>query len=223
MPLLNGSQFAKLIGVSRQAISKLLSQDKLKKSGTKFDTENPVNRAYIEYRKKVVPPSGKTFESKKKPAVKKGAALNKKKPNKNNKLNTQKKAFAPAGKKKDIEAEIDLSLISEIGSLPRGDLERYKLISAIDTQNVKTSEIRKDLISRSLVERVFAKLYSIDSNQYKNLGMNLAPAIAAETGTDSPEITIKINELIDKELYAILSHKKRIVNDFLEEIGAEKN
>jgi len=220
MALLNGAELARKVGVSRNAVSKLFKKGSLVRVNELFDTEHPTNAAYIRYHKKLKgsPPASKKRAASKKKTTKKDIA----------KKQTTKKTIPvkqpPKKKNPDTNnnIELDLSEIDDMNSLGRADLERLKIISAIETARVKTDEKRSHLIPRELVERVFGKLYSIDANEFKNLGMNLSPAIAAITENDSPKITALINEAIDKEAYSILSNIKRKINDFLEDVGAEK-
>ena len=235
---ISGAEFGRLAGVSRAAISKSLKQGKLIKTGSKFDTDHPTNAAYIKYRS--MSPSGKSksvkpvtkaksprrktalelkVKSKSKPAPKKQPPKKKSKP---------ESELKPAieSKQETIHlpeyTETDLSSIDDMNLLPRADLDRLKIIEAIEASRVKKDKDRDNLIPRDLVRHIFSKIYSIDVNEFKNLGMNLAPAIAAITENDSPEVTTKINELIDKELHSILSHIKRIINDFLIKIESKK-
>lgn len=220
---ITGTDLAKLAGVSRNAVSKLAMSGKLiRDKDKKFDLSNPVNRAYLKYHNSADPVPRKEVTKEHEKKTKKKTAKN---PTKKPTKDTKKKSVPKVGHldSDDYDGETDLSDVSGMALLPRNDLERYKIITDIETKQVKNEKFRDKLVSRELVQRVFAKLYSVDSNEFKNLGMNLSPEIAAITGNDSPETTIKINEAIDKECYSILDHIKRIIDDFLEEIGAEKN
>jgi hypothetical protein len=86
---------------------------------------------------------------------------------------------------------------------------------------VERNKARGVLIKRDLVQRVFAKLYTIDSNELKPLGDKLAPEIAAIFESDDPKLILKVNKKIEKEIFRSLGHIKRLMNDFLIKIGTE--
>ena len=87
---------------------------------------------------------------------------------------------------------------------------------------VERNKARGVLIKRDLVQRVFAKLYTIDSNELKPLGDKLAPEIAAIFESDDPKLILKVNRKIEKEIFRSLGHIKRLMNDFLIKIGTEE-
>ena len=87
---------------------------------------------------------------------------------------------------------------------------------------VERNKARGVLIKRDLVQRVFAKLYTIDSNELKPLGDKLAPELAAIFESDDPKLILKVNKKIEKEIFRSLGHVKRLMNDFLIKIGTEK-
>jgi len=49
----------------------------------------------------------------------------------------------------------------------------------------------------------------------------LAPEIAAIFESDDPNLMLKVNKKIEKEIFRSLSHIKRLINDFLIKIGTE--
>ena len=92
--------------------------------------------------------------------------------------------------------------------------------------NAKKAEMEvkikmKDLISREMVSRVFRKLYTIDSTEWRGLGPRLAPDIMAVCEVEDPSKEVEISERIEREVFRTLGHVQRVLNDFLEEIESE--
>lgn len=79
----------------------------------------------------------------------------------------------------------------------------------------------KDLISRELVSRVFRKLYTIDSTEWRGLGPKLAPDIIALCEVEDPTKEVEVSDRIEREVFRTLGHVQRVLNEFLEEIESE--
>lgn len=77
------------------------------------------------------------------------------------------------------------------------------------------------LIERVLVSTVFARLYQVDTNELRTIGAKVAPDVAAELGVEDPETILKIEKRIDDEVLKVLSHIKRLMDDFLVGVGGE--
>ncbi len=194
------SRFSKRAGVSRAAITRACQSGALVvRPDGKLDPENPVNRDYI--------------------------VRNKNKDRKPKDKSSQDAKSSPA------EPEIkNFALPSEnmsgdelkhyLEDLSQNSVEKLKTITQIRQLQVKTKKERQELISRKLISKVFAKLYMIDVNELRTLGANLAPEIAAIAAIDDDEIIIKVGEAIEKEVFTVLQHVKRIINDFLKTIEA---
>lgn len=196
------SKFAKHAGVSRAAITMACQAGTLViRPDDKLDTDNPVNKDYIIRNK------NKNKKSKNKPSQ--------------------------AAKSPPSEPEIEnFTLPSEdmdfdelsryLEALSQSSAEKLKTISQIRQLQVKTKKERQELISRKLISKIFAKLYMIDVNEWRTLGANLAPEIAAIAAIDDDETIIKVGEAIEKEVFIVLQHVKRLVNDFLKTIKAKE-
>lgn len=200
--LVNKSKFSIVAGVSRAAITMAGQAGILVvRPDGKLDTDNPVNKDYIIRNK------NKNKKSKNKPS----------------------QAANPPSSEPEIK---DLTLPSEdmhfdelstyLEALPQSSAEKLKTISQIRQLQVKTKKDRQELISRKLISKIFAKLYMVDVNEWRTLGAHLAPEIAAIAGIDDDETIIKVGEAIEKEVFIVLQHVKRIVNDFLKTIKAEE-
>ena len=112
--------------------------------------------------------------------------------------------------------------LSDLNNLSMPSANRLKVIEAIKTSRQKRLESRKELVPRKLVQRTFGKLYTIDTNESMTLGDKLAADIAALCKISDPRIITKITEKYEREMYKVLAHKKRLINDFLDSIDAEQ-
>lgn len=136
----------------------------------------------------------------------------------------KKKDTPVNGKAKDDRSNISINIdnLDDISGIDRHEAERLKVIADIESKRLKTEEARKKLISRELVRKVFGQLYIIDTNEFKTLGANVAPKVAAIAGVDDNQKILQMVESIDKEVHLILEHIKRELNDFLKKIEGEE-
>lgn len=95
-----------------------------------------------------------------------------------------------------------------------------KLESTLKTR-VERMQKRGKLIDRDLVRTVFGKLYQIHTNEVRTLGANLAPGIAGRFGIEDPAAVLEVEKSIDDAALHVLSHIKRLLDDFLVGIGSE--
>jgi hypothetical protein len=87
----------------------------------------------------------------------------------------------------------------------------------LELENAKK---RGDLIGRVLIDQVFSELYNIDRSILLNVGPGLSCTIASVTEGETSERTLKIQELIDREIYSALGAIKATLNKFLRHIDA---
>lgn len=194
------SKFSKIAGVSRAAITRACHAGTLVvRPDGKLDTDNPVNKDYIT--------RNKNKDRKSKDKSSQAAESSPSEPEIEN-------FTLPSG---DMDFE---NLNSYLNTLDRSSTEKLKILEQIRQIQVKTKKERQELISRELISKVFAKLYMVDVNEWRTLGANLAPEIAAIAAIDDDETIIKVGEAIEKEVFIVLQHVKRIVNDFLKTIKA---
>lgn len=197
------TNFAKRAGISRQAVYKLLSEGKLVVGSTgKLDVMNQINRDYLSSKKDGLIPNSKKPKTQTIKADKvEPKAKNKSTKNDNHDLG---------------ELQADLNTISHASA------NKLKTIESIRKIQIANDTARMELIPRDTVKMVFSKLYQIDVNQWRTLGPNLSPDIAAIVGTDDNETMLKISDAVDKEVFTILKQVKRIFNDFLKDIKSEE-
>lgn len=212
MRLLNKKQFAELAGVSRAAVGQACKAGALViRPDGKLDIDTPVNKSYIEkHQAKARANKSKQSQSKTSSAAKQQPGISKEPQQIIEELLLPPENLGFDGLSRYLEA------------LSRGSADKLKIIEQIRQLQVKTKKERRELISRDLVSKVYAKLYMIDVNEWRALGANLTPEIAACASIDNNEVMIKIEQVIEKEVFVILQHVKRTMNDFLKEIEAKE-
>jgi len=113
-------------------------------------------------------------------------------------------------KKLPIPGEDDLTVQDQL------TLNQMKTIEDIRQKRVKTDKDRGVLIPRETVKKLFSRLYQIDVNQWRTLGMNVAPEVAAVIGSDKSGDILKINEIIEDEVFKILKQVKKEIKEYVE-------
>jgi len=114
-------------------------------------------------------------------------------------------AFAP---KEQTEADSE-----------RADFRKRYERARAEKLEIQNAKARGELVDRALVARVFSEIYSIERSIILNIGPAHAGTIAALPG-EAAEKTLKVQKLIDGEIYAALGAIKAAVNSFLRRIEA---
>ncbi len=97
-------------------------------------------------------------------------------------------------------------------------LEIQKLEEGNEKIRIDNGKKRGTLIPKKLLQKVFARLYSIHENQLKALGISASPKISAVYNESNKEKTKQILELIEKQNDKILSSEvNKILNSGEEE------
>lgn len=202
MKLYTKAEFSRVAGVSTASIAKAIKTGRVKVFGegrsARVDALDPVNMMYINGIEDHPTAGGK----------KRGAVPDKPTPP------------PPAPTQPEDLTELLGSGGKKV--LSKQSADRVKTLAQIQQLQVKTEEMRKKLISRDLVKKVLSRLYTIDINEFRTLGPNLAPEIAAIAKIDDSETIIRIEAIVEKEVYNILRHVKRLMDDFLKSVEAER-
>ena len=98
----------------------------------------------------------------------------------------------------------------------KGDIDKFKSLETALSTRVKREEMQGKLIKRSTVRTVFAKLHTIDTNQWKTLEDRLAPGISGIFGFEEGcKEEVEVRRIINEEVAKTLRHEKRLLDDFL--------
>ena len=116
----------------------------------------------------------------------------------------------------DIEKRIAQNAKSRQG------VDLRKALANAEKAEMEVKIKMKDLISRELVARVFRKIYTIDSTEWRGLGPRIAPDIMAACKIEDPTKEVEISDLVERQVFRTLSHVQRVINTFLEEVESEE-
>ena len=121
----------------------------------------------------------------------------------------------------DLEGIIDALGGIDISRLGTNEVQKVARLEAAYKTRVDREIKRGDLISRIVVQTVFGKLHTIDVNELRTLGMKLAPAVCGLCGVEDAATVLKVEGVIDAEVFKTLKHIKRVLNDFLTKADCE--
>lgn len=121
----------------------------------------------------------------------------------------------------DIDEALAFMSSLDVRRFSKQDIDKLKNMESLLKTRVERQHKRRELIERTLVQSVFAKLYQVDTNELGVLGSRLAPAVAGVFGVDDPELILKVEHMIDIETMKTKAHIKRVMHDFLTAQGAE--
>ena len=103
----------------------------------------------------------------------------------------------------------------------RQGVDLRKALANAEKAEMEVKIKMKDLISRALASRVFRKIYTIDSTEWRGLGPRIAPDIMAACKIEDPTKEVEISDLVERQVFRTLDHVKRVINEFLEEVESE--
>ena len=214
-------QFAKLAGVSHAAVVKARKDGRVHRTVRGYDPEHPTNKHYLN-----------TCQGRKSGEIQ---------PAKSKAVSAREKARkrAPKPDKEYKPPGIDLNQLPEMpleiengnsedqelkevaGRITKVDADTWKRIEEIKKLQLARQEKRRELIPRVLIQRVFNRIYQIDTNQLRTLGDRVSPEIASLCGVNEQDTIIQIGRVIDSEINKTLKHIQRLIEEFLKGIHGE--
>lgn len=234
--LLNITKFAEFAGVSRGAVNKQIKAGKIivRKDG-KIDTTHPDNADYVTKHNNGKPkqPDPKKFKNpsplRKSRVIKKVAdakkktikTKSKKKPPKSKQPKNPKEYESPHKEEENPESIVNPQTEADLDKVRYNEANRLKIIEDVKTKRFKRDIERETLIPRQFVRAILGKLVMIDVNEFLTLGNNIASEVAGMMGINDSKKIIKIGKFVDKKLYKIINHKKRLINKDLKKVNSE--
>lgn len=218
MNLINISQLAKKIGISRQAVHEAVKNNKISLYDTEkklIDIDAPEIQEYVNTRNKKLSTTKKTIakEIKKEKAISRGTKLNIKTP-----LPIPEQS-QPILNQKQITSNPDIVTTinnNQLDYMTKEELDCIKIAEDIRLKRIKQAKDRGDLIDRYFVESLFNKIYSIDVNQFLQLKDSMTTKMGTIFDISDKKKLMEASEMINKELYKTQSHIKREIDEFLE-------
>jgi hypothetical protein len=199
--LVSQSVFARMCGIKRQSVSAAVRKLTLFTSGKskKIDLDNPTNGAYLkkcQYRNRVRAADDEKIEACEAEGIK------------TNPLPTP----VHKGRQKEASPSFD-----PVGQAHVEDMATRKIRAGVEQAELKLAEARGKLVSRKDVELVFGQIHSVDVQEFHTLAQRVGPLIAAACGIEDPEKLIKINTILEAEIFKSLEHIKSHIDKFLED------
>lgn len=222
---LSVTETAKVLGCTRQNVNLFVTGGQLVRDPVlkKIDFGLPINFQFLndrdikmsEVEERLAAPKPATAKKPKKKSPKKPK---KKKPPKNPPVD-----YGDDGSEGyDLEEVVAGFRSLDLRQLSSADVAKAaRLESALKTR-VDQEHKRGLLVERALVQTVLGKLYTVDSNELKTLGSRVAPIMAGIFGEDDPEMILRAEREVEKEVFKSLAHIKRILDEFLVKLGGEE-
>ena len=200
MSTYNQKEFAKLAGVSKQAIAKAIKNKKLKlNSKKKIDDKNALSMLYLRQQLE----KSKNELTKETVKVKKKNIVDNKKPenkiihsdNTNTFDKENQERFEVLISKDEIEAEYK-----------KAQTEKVKIHNA---------EKLRELIPTEIIQKRLGKLSSVILNLFFPIGDRLSPLVCSECKITTPAVIKRVKKIIDNEVTRSLSEMKKAINEDL--------
>lgn len=106
----------------------------------------------------------------------------------------------------------------EIDGETYGMAELRKIVAQADKEEQQNAIRRGELVERTDVHRIFARMYQVHTSQLKTLADKLGPDIAAAFKLTDAE-TPRVQELMGLEVRRSLAQIKKEMNEYLDAIG----
>lgn len=208
-------QLADWIGITRARVNQYVQRGILYRVNSKIPTDHPGNKEWLldrdGYEKNELQAPGRApGTSPKKPPANKYALPGEESAAGNDGLDTV-----------DWDTVLDAIAQMDLSKLSNAAVQKIQRIESAYKTRVEHQAKRGKLIDRTLVATVLGRMYQIDSDQIKPLGAKLAPAIGGMCGVEDTATLLQIEKHVDEETHRILSHIKRLMDDFLIGVGAE--
>jgi hypothetical protein len=216
------ANFAKFVGVSKAAISKAIKRGMLElNENRKIDLENRKTKIYVQSRADKNSAAQKKAETDAK--VGQAVAIEKLKNSRKDELRDQENAESLGNYAGGSVPGAEQTRTKDLRFMEKLELDEEEKRLKIQKLEISNAKDRADLIDRNFVERFVSVLYSIDVNEFMQFSAKLTPRICQGIfKCDDPEKMMAVNKLLDDEGWKTLQHIQRRVNDFLEEMGSEK-
>lgn len=210
----NQSKFAKLAGVSRNAICKAIKQKTiLKNKNDKIDDRHPLAMKYL--RLQLEKSKQSTVKEKVKSKVNK---IKNKKPIKKNEKTLPSDNKGGGKNNKPKENEIDFigdEMTQQYFDKEEIDIEYKKA----NTEKIKISNAEKLrlLVPVEFVIKKFGKLSAVIINYFFPMGGRLAPIVCGLCKVTDPKIIKKVETVLNNEITRALSEFKKTASEEVDE------
>lgn len=212
--LLSRVEFAQLCGITPQAIHGAIKKERVHLTRGRVDPEHPTNRHYREQTRNRSSSSGAgggTEAAGRPRAGPKPPGAGRSKARSRNGLSE----FVSSQIGRDETGDPDTAASYQNRVNVAKGLEQMKALK------LKNERERNELISRELVRRVFAELYTIETSEFLTMAEKLSPEIASLFGIDDSLQILEVGKLIQREISTTLEHIEVTVDNFLKSFQVE--
>jgi hypothetical protein len=230
--MISGGELARRAGVTRQAVSNLtrdgiLSRIADTKGNLGYDETSPV---IIEYINRQASQRLAAHDSGDAPApATPSQAVKSPVPAKPRQDSApEEKAERPEGRARANDGdeedlgENDDAVEAGLDGLDKNELDRHKVREQIIHARIQNKVEREKYVPCDEVRRVFSQLYSVHTSILQPLGAKLSSQIAAEFGVTDTTAAVRVQEIIDKEVYQALHMIKEQLLGWLDKEPIEK-
>ena len=107
----------------------------------------------------------------------------------------------------------------DISSFSQNDIKKVKDLETARKNAQDRKKSRGDLIDRKLVTTILGKIYTIEVNQIKPIADKSPSRIAAIFEDEDPEKILKVSQILSSDISDALNHIKHNVERFLNQIN----
>jgi len=107
----------------------------------------------------------------------------------------------------------------DISSFNQNDIKKLKDLETARKHAQDRKKSRGDLIDRKLVTTILGKIYTIEVNQIKPIADKSPSRIAAIFEDEDPEKILKVSQILSSDISDALNHIKHSVERFLNQIN----
>lgn len=187
-------ELAALVGITRQRVNDLCNKGRLSRVNQKLDSEDPLNRAWINQQMNTPQGHKPIGQSKHREYI----------------------PVEGVDSGRGPEGLILTQLSTEqLSTMSKSVIDKLKSLEAMLKARQDREVKRRDLIERALVAQVFGELYQVDSNELKTLGSKISADVSGICDCDDPEKVLMVEQRIDGEIIKVLNHIKQIMGTAL--------
>lgn len=183
---LNQSDFARICGVTKQAITLAIASGRVMRTEDGIDPEHPINQKFLRNIDRERQMRGKKND------------------------NQRKKGRSGEGRGgEDWKIGAEDNSPAAIGINVKSNYEIEKIKAQTEQIKLAIAERMEILIVREEVDKLMGDLYAVIINYFFPFGDRLAPLIAGKCKMTNPDVILQIKTIIDDEMIKALTEIKR--------------
>ncbi len=102
----------------------------------------------------------------------------------------------------------------DLVGMSKQSLEKRKLREGIMLAQIKRETLRGTLVNIDTMREAFMKFYAVLTGELHPLGDKISQNLAAVYGVDDEKASAKAREIVDNDVFKSLAHMKRLMEDF---------